>query len=334
MLVDIVMLVVSLCVILFASIVFTNGVELLGHRCGFHQGVVGSILAAVGTALPETIIPVIAILVFNNAAAHEVGIGAIAGAPFMLATLAFCITGLAVLIYSALGRRTRTIHTDVSGVTRDLSFFIILYTVAILASLIHGPHWIRWAIAAGLVLGYGLYIRQTLSSDGHEIEEVDILHFSTYLRLPETRIVIIAQILASLILMTAGAHYFVQYVSAISIQFGLSAMILSIIITPIATELPEKCNSVIWVGKGKDILAVGNITGAMVFQSSFPVAFGVALTTWDLTGVPLVSALLTLASALMLYTWVRIKKSLNPYILLVGGSFYLIFMVYLIMRGG
>ena len=334
MLIDIVMLAVSLGVILLASIVFTNGIELMGHRCGFHQGIVGSILAAVGTALPETIIPVIAILFFNSASAHEVGIGAIAGAPFMLATLAFFITGLAVLIYTALGRRSRAIHTDVGGLSRDLSFFILLYTLAVLASLFHGHHIVRWGMASALVLGYAWYIQQTLCSDGHEIEEVDILHFSKYLRLPETRAVIIAQILISLVLMTLGAHFFVHYVSALSLKFGISAMILSIIITPIATELPEKCNSVIWMGKRKDILAIGNITGAMVFQSSFPVAFGVAFTAWDLTGVPLISALLTITSAVMIYMWVRIKKSLNPYILLAGGLFYLIFMVYLVMRGG
>ena len=334
MLADIIMLIVSLGVILLSSVVFTNGIELMGHRCGFHQGVVGSILAAVGTALPETIIPVIAILFFKNAAAHEIGIGAIAGAPFMLATLAFFITGIAVLAYAALGRRTRIIRTDLPGLTRDLTFFILLYTLAILASLFTHHHVVRWIMAGALVLGYGWYIVQTLHSEGHEIESVDVLHFNKYLHLPETGLIIAIQLVISLILMTYGAHLFVHYVSSVSLNVGISAMILSIIITPIATELPEKCNSVIWMGKRKDILAIGNITGAMVFQSSFPVAFGVAFTAWDLTGIPMISALLTLASALVIYIWVRIKKTLNPYILLTGGLFYLIFMIYLLKRNG
>ena len=135
--IDILMLFVSLGMILLASVVFTNGIELLGHRGGLHQGITGSILAAVGTALPETLIPVIAILFFHSATSHAVGIGAIAGAPFMLATLAFCITGVAVMAYTLAGKRTWAIHTDTSGVLRDLRYFIILYGIAILASFFH-----------------------------------------------------------------------------------------------------------------------------------------------------------------------------------------------------
>ncbi|MEI6563860.1 MAG: sodium:calcium antiporter [bacterium] len=332
MIVDVVMLVVSLGMILLASVVFTNGIEMIGARCKLHQGVVGSILAAVGTALPETIIPVIAILFFHSAESHQVGIGAIAGAPFMLGTLAFFITGLAVLIYAGLGRRTKTIHTDVHGLTRDLSFFLGLYGVAILASFFHEHQAFKIAVGIGLVVGYLWYIRVTLTSDGHEIENVDLLHFNRYLGLPETLPVIIIQVIASLALMIWGAHLFVGYVSSVSVTLGISAMILSIIITPIATELPEKCNSVIWMGKRKDILAMGNITGAMVFQSSFPVAFGVVFTAWDLTGVPLVSALLAFTSAAILLFWIRWKRALNPFILMGGGVFYIAFIIYLLLR--
>ena len=332
MIFDIAMLVASLGMILLASVVFTNGIEMFGHRLKLHQGVVGSILAAVGTALPETIIPVIAILFFHQAEAHAVGIGAIAGAPFMLATLAFFITGAAVMLYTAVGRRTRIIHTDVPGLTRDLTFFLLFYGIAILASLL-GPHTaLKAMVAGGLALGYLWYIKVTLQSDGHEIEEVEILHFNRYLGLPETRTVIIIQIIAALVLMIWGAHLFVGYVSSVSVNLGVPAMILSIIITPIATELPEKCNSVIWVGKRKDILAMGNITGAMVFQSSFPVAFGVAFTPWDISGIPLVSALLALASAALVLIWVKTKRSLNPFILMAGGIFYLAFILYLLLR--
>ncbi|MEI6514962.1 MAG: sodium:calcium antiporter [bacterium] len=332
MIINVIMLVVSLAMILAAAVVFTNGIEILGHRLKLHQGVVGSILAAVGTALPETVIPIIAILFFTSAEAHQVGIGAIAGAPFMLGTLAFFVTGLAVMIYTATGRRTRAIHTDVPTLSRDLTFFLVLYGIAILTSFVHDFPLVKTTLAIGLVLGYGVYIWMTIGSEGQAIEDVEILHFNKYLFLPETRPVIIIQIIAALVLMIWGAHLFVSYTSAVSLKLGIPAMILSIIITPIATELPEKCNSVIWIGKRKDILAMGNITGAMVFQSSFPVAFGMAFTPWDLTGIPMVSALLAFGSAGLVLAWVRIRKSLNPYILMAGGLFYLAFIGYLMLR--
>jgi hypothetical protein len=52
----------ALAAILVAASLFTNAVEILGARLGLQQGGVGSVLAAVGTALPETIIPIVAIL--------------------------------------------------------------------------------------------------------------------------------------------------------------------------------------------------------------------------------------------------------------------------------
>ena len=56
-------------------------------------------------------------------------------------------------------------------------------------------------------------------------------------------------------------------------------LVLSLVLAPLATELPEKANSFFWVREGKDTLALGNITGAMVFQSLIPISFGLAFTT-------------------------------------------------------
>ena len=61
---------------------------------------------------------------------------------------------------------------------------------------------------------------------------------------------------------------------------GMDPTILALVIAPIATELPEKFNSVIWVRTGKDTLAMGNITGAMVFQSCLPTVLGMLFTEW------------------------------------------------------
>src|SRR4029078_9643097 len=76
---------------------FTNGIEWFGKKLGLAEGAVGSVLAAVGTALPETMIPIIAILFSGQEHSDEIGVGAILGAPFMLATLAMFVTGIAVL---------------------------------------------------------------------------------------------------------------------------------------------------------------------------------------------------------------------------------------------
>ncbi len=129
-----------------------------------------------------------------------------------------------------------------------------------------------------------------------------------------------------------GAHFFITYVDLLSRSLGASPLLLSLIVTPIATELPEKMNSVIWVGKKKDTLALGNITGGMVFQSCFPVAFGMVFTEWDLRGLTMVSALCALSMTLFVLFWVKIRKELHPGALLVGGVFYGVFLLSIFLK--
>ena len=99
------LLAASLVVILAGAELFTNGIEWVGEGFGLSEGAVGSVLAAVGTALPETLLPIVAIL-SGHSAGDEIGIGAILGAPFMLTTLAMFALGVTVVRHVAEGRST------------------------------------------------------------------------------------------------------------------------------------------------------------------------------------------------------------------------------------
>ena len=83
MLISLLFLILGLVLILIAAKFFTNGIEEFGRHFSFSQAAVGSIFAAVGTALPETVLPVVAIFMYGGASAKEIGVGAILGAPFM-----------------------------------------------------------------------------------------------------------------------------------------------------------------------------------------------------------------------------------------------------------
>jgi len=323
-------LIISLFVILLGCTFFTNAVEWFGKKLNLAEGAVGSILAAVGTALPETLIPIIAILFAKGESSHQVGIGAIAGAPFMLGTLAFFITGLAVIVYTLLKKRTLKMNVDLSVFERDLTYFIIVYGIAVATTFIHNHKVIRTIIALILFVAYLIYVKKTLAdeSENEETQELEELYFTKFLKLPNNLLWISVQLILSLAIIIFGAHLFVEYVQKVATLIGISALVLSIIITPIATELPEKLNSVIWIGKKKDTLAIGNITGAMVFQSSVPVVFGIIFTPWDLKGITMVSAILAFSSAVLNLLWVKIKKSVNPFALLFGGVLYIIFIAY------
>jgi cation:H+ antiporter len=324
---DIIMLLASLGLILLSCAIFVNAIEWFGKALNLHQGIVGSILAAIGTALPETIIPILAIFFTKGTSGHDIGIGAIAGAPFMLATLGFFVTGTAVVVNKQLGRRTLHMHIDRSIISRDLLFFLIYYSIAITATLYHDIHALRWTVAIGLAASYALYLKMTIHGKGAEIEIFEKLYLTRFLRLTSSVFWISVQLAAGLGGIIFGAHLFIDYVGFLSHELGIAPLLLSLIITPVATELPEKLNSVIWIGKKKDTLALGNITGAMVFQSCFPVTFGMLFTDWHLKGPTVVSAVCALSMALIALLWLRITRTMSPFLLLFGGAFYVVFLL-------
>ena len=322
---DIAMLLVSLGVILIGAEAFTNGIEWLGQRLKLGAGAVGSILAAVGTALPETMVPIIAIFGLGKSTeGAEIGIGAILGAPFMLATLAFFITGLTALLFR---RKNRPLYLEAKVVRRDLKFFLIVYTMAIFASFLSNQE-LKNGVAGALVLAYGVYVFQILRDckDGCTYEELAPLYIARQTQNP-TLGKILVQISIALIAIVLGAHGFVNAVQPIAVAIGVPVFVLALIITPIATELPEKFNSVLWIKRGKDTLAMGNLTGAMVFQSSVIPAIGIALTPWKLDTLALSSALLALCAAMIPFISLRRKGVIYPTTLLIGGAFYLLFIL-------
>jgi cation:H+ antiporter len=332
LLIDIVWLIGSLVVILLGCELFTNGIEWTGKKLQLSEGLVGSVLAAVGTALPETLIPIIAVIFSSNSESVQVGIGAIAGAPFMLSTLAFFVSGIAVAVYSLMKKRDSDLKINSKVITTDLLFFLISYTIAIGVSFFHNKA-INIIVACLLTLSYGYYLWLTLQHEGVISHELDALHFSRKNDKPRLRIIGL-QVLAGLSFIVIGAHFFVDSLIDTAKIFSISPLILSLILTPVATELPEKMNSVLWLAKGRDTMAIGNITGAMVFQGSFPVAFGMAFTPWHISHSTLASAILAIISSVYFYFMLKKNGSLHFRDLLFGGIAYTGFLVYVFFING
>ncbi len=324
------LLIVALAVILVSAELFTNGIEWFGRRYDLGEGAVGSVLAAVGTALPETLVPIIAIVFTSGAASSDVGVGAILGAPFMLASLAMFVTGTAVVVFALLGRRTRTVSLNQTVMRRDLSHFLIAYALAMAAGVVH-VRALHYALAASLLVFYGYYVWETLKSEGDLEGVTKPLYFHRHPEMPHRRRILL-QIAVALGGIVLGAEVFVEEVQTVSASLGASPLLVSLLITPVATELPEKFNSVLWVRQGKDTLALGNIAGAMVFQSTFPVSIGLVFTTWQLDQVGLVSGVLALVSGLVLYLTLRVARTLTWWVLAGAGSMYFTYIVFILLR--
>jgi len=320
-------MIVAIIVILAGSALFTNGVEWLGRKLGVSDGVVGSVFAGVGTALPETVIPIMAIFFGEGDARQAIGIGAILGAPFMLSTLTLPLLGTGLLVFAFVGWRSNTFRLDAAAVAIDLRFFLVGYAVAIGSAMVDSKA-LHVLVGIGLVALYLAYLKTVVGhqSEGHG-EALAPLYLARRQADPSMGIIGV-QVLAGLAVIIGGAHLFVGTVQSVATIAGLSPLLLSLLVTPVATELPEKLNSLIWIAQKKDTLAVGNITGAMVFQGTFPVAVGLIGTPWRLETYGMISAWIALIAGAALYATIATRGIWRPAYLAAGSLFYVAFGVY------
>ena len=263
---------------------------------------------------------------------HDIAIGSILGAPFLLGTLAFLLMGITIIVNKK-SRGTTNVMVNIPHVQRDLIFFLIAFSLALLAAVLGGLYKIAITVLLGLT--YAAYLVKTIYahdefatcadtgiSESSSTPEL----YASKLGLPDSLTVTIVQTVIGLLAIIFLAEIFVHELEAAAAHWSISPLILSLIITPVATELPEKVNSVIWSSQGKDTLAMGNITGAMVFQASIPCSIGIMFTPWHLEFMPALCGILAVLSALILLIISKTKGKLTASSLILVGSLYLIYL--------
>src|SRR3990167_1482889 len=298
-------LITALATILIGAELFTNALEHLGERMRLSEGLVGSVFAAVATALPEATVPVVAVFFGGSSqdVREHIGIGSILGPPLMLVSIAFLL--MALFAGSKRGWK-KPLQPEMSGVKRDLIYFLGAYIIVFISLFTTPTPWIPPFLGCTLVLLYIIYVIHTarvskiLVNKGHGV----IAHAPLILSRIGFRHRVLwefVQLFASLFFIIAGAKLFVFGIEQLGMLTGLSVLTLSLLIIPIATELPEKLNSITWIMRRKDTLAFGNVTGAMVFQGTLLPAFGMQLGSWIADDRPIIwSIILTFAGTLWL----------------------------------
>jgi cation:H+ antiporter len=228
--------------------------------------------------------------------------------------MALC--GLAALIFRARRRRAE-LKLDRAAMVQDLVVFLFAFGLAVLLGLLPArqPHILG---AVLLLSGYGVYVWRTIArakAEGGAEEPSGLFFHPGRKPHPPRNSTIITQTVASLALLLGGAQLFVTQVEHIARDFRINALVLALVLAPLASELPEKLNSVLWISQGKDTLALGNITGAMVFQSMLPASVGLLFTDWRLSAPALVAGGAALAgSVLALIAVVRTGRFALPFV--------------------
>jgi cation:H+ antiporter len=257
---------------------FVNGIEWVGRKLGIAQNAVGTVLAAFGTALPESVVTFVAVVFGATPAAKDIGVGAALGGPLVLATISYGLTGCAILLFRQRRSQGTELLVDGRRLARDqIAFLAIFFVKAALGFLIFPGKPL-----AGLLFlaAYAIYFWSELRQKA-AVEEGTLqpLRFRPRTPNPSRRWVFIQTGLA-LGAVFVGSQVFVGELENLATGLGMPGHIMALLLSPVATELPETMNALIWVRQGKERLALANISGAMMIQATVPSALGLFYTPW------------------------------------------------------
>ena len=296
----VVFLLVSAVVIYLACEYFVNGVEWVGRKLAVGEQATGSILAAFGTALPESVVTLVAVVFGVNAAQKSIGIGAALGGPLVLSTIAYATVGITLILLRRRLPVGQAVRGEFRRLARDQGWFILIFIAKIglgLVVLAYKP----W-LGALFLAAYGLYFwTEMRRGEGDEEKgHIEPLKLTPGLESP-SMLASSSQMLIALAVIFGASRVFVSQLNELGPLLGIKPQLLALLLSPVATELPETLNAVIWVRQGKYRLALANISGAMMIQATVPSALGIFFTPWLLDKSLILGAAVTLVAVAVMF---------------------------------
>lgn len=318
---------VSAGAIYFACEYFVNGVEWFGRKLNLGSTATGTVLAAFGTALPESAVTFVAVMFGKSPEARDIGVGAALGGPLVLATIAYAVVGFVLYLgRRRLQRPDTRVRVDNERLARDQSWFLAIFVVKVGLGLVAFA-WKPW-LGVLFLLAYGLYVWREMRDDNgadHD-DELEPLTFRPREANPGMGWVLLQTGLA-LGVIAIASRTFVWQLEAFGEFFHLSPHLVALVLSPVATELPETVNALIWVRQGRERLALANISGAMMIQATIPSALAIFATPWLFDTPLIVAGAITAAAVIALWAMFR-RGSVEARWLMPIGGLYAVFGVF------
>lgn len=306
---------------------FVNGIEWFGRKCRLDATATGTVLAAFGTALPESAVTFIAVVLGRTPEQRDIGVGAALGGPLVLGTIAYAVVGVALWSHRRrLQRATALVKVDNARLARDQRWFLSIFVVKCALGLVAFA--LKPWLGVLFIAAYALYVWRELKGGQTEPEEeaLEPLKFQPGARDPALWRVIAQSVLA-LAVIAVASRIFVAQIDAIGVAIGLSSHVVALVLSPVATELPETVNALIWVRQGKERLALANISGAMMIQATIPSSLALFFTPWRFDTPLIVAGVLTTVAVGYLW-WLFQRGHVNARWLVPVGALYGVFAVY------
>jgi cation:H+ antiporter len=289
---------------------FVNAVEWLGVELGVGTMAVGTVLAAIGTALPESVVTLVAVLSGTATSGKEIGVGAALGGPLVLSTLAYAVVGVLLLLRRARLRRAaggaaeipagvpaadEFAQVDRHRLALDQTWFLVIAGSALVLGLVAFTG--KAVLGLAFVVAYAFYVVKELGGDdpAHSADDLATLRLWRRESSPP-RWAVVVQTLGALVVVVLASQLFVRQLEWAGPELGLPPAAVALLLAPVATELPEVLNAVIWARQGKTQLAMANISGSMMVQATVPAGIGLLFTPWHFDAVLVSASLATLGA--------------------------------------
>ena len=315
--------------IYFACEWFINAVEWLGVELKVGPLAVGTILAAAGTALPESIVTLVAALFGSAEHGNDIAVGAAMGGPLVVGTIAYGVTGAMLLWRRRSLRQTArfarqvepvlaahdttlvaernhhesggvdadgvVVGVDTARLARDQRWFLTIFIFKVALGLVAFAFkpWLGLLFFAA----YGVYFWREMRNTGEHASADDLEPLKLQpKRVTPAKAAVLTQMAITLVLIFGASQLFVAQLEWAGPALGLPPVVVALLISPVATELPEVMNAIIWVRAGKTQLALANISGAMMIQATVPSGIGILLTPWMFDTPLVLAGVATMAS--------------------------------------
>jgi cation:H+ antiporter len=318
----------SAAAIYFACEFFVNGVEWLGRKLGVGETATGTILAAFGTALPESAVTFMAVAFGGDSAQKDIGVGAALGGPMVLATISYAVVGFAMVWnHQRLGRSTHAVECDSKRLRRDQAWFLCIFIVKVALGLLVFSY--KPWLGTVFLLAYVVYLLRELRG-AQVLSEGSLEPLKLHPGGDPGLVWSLLQTVLALIAIAIASKVFVSQLENIGIWAGLSPQLVALLLSPVATELPETMNAIIWVRQGKERLALANISGAMMIQATIPTALGLFFTSWVFSRELIVSGIVTMAAVVILLGLFS-KNTVSGRSLMPLAGLYALFIAIIVM---
>ncbi len=287
---DFIIFILAMGVLIWGADILINQSERIALKFQIPEFIIGATLIALGTSLPEMAASIVAS--YNGRA--EIAVANVIGSNVLNITL---VLATVFLIAKNINPNRDFFAKDSTWALMPVLVFVLMIIDGVISRF----------DAILLLLLMGAYL-MFLLNDAKNIPESDIekhddTDFSWSKSLP--------LLLAGIILVIVGAHFTVESASTIAKSFGISEWVIGIIMISLGTSLPELTVSISAAIKGKVDMAIGNIIGSNMANTTIVLGAAALVNPLSVDATSYLFDIATMLVATLILVFITANKLYN-----------------------